>query len=197
VTSSSFTSPAGGRRTSIGLSVAAAAVLLLAACNAGGAGAGSASASASSSTSSGSATVVNVGQTSLGSVLTGADGKTLYLFTKDSDGKSACGASCVGNWPPLTVAAGAAPSAGSGVTGALSTITRDDGSMQVTINGHPLYHYAADKAAGDTNGQGVKDIWFAVTPSGDAVQASGASSAPSSAASTGASAGSSKPDYGY
>jgi predicted lipoprotein with Yx(FWY)xxD motif len=181
------------RRVGIGLSVAAAAVLLLAACNAGGAGAGSASASASASTSTGSAVVVNVGQTSLGSVLTGADGKTLYLFMKDSNGKSACDASCVGNWPPLTVAAGAAPSAGSGVTASLGTITRDDGTTQVTINGHPLYYYAADKAAGDTNGEGVKEIWFAVSPSGDAVQMAGASSAPSS----GASAGSSKPDYGY
>lgn len=201
MTTSPFTSPARGRRISIGLSVAAAAVLLLAACNA--AGAGSASASASASTSTGSATVVNVGQTSLGSVLTGADGKTLYMFTKDSNGKSACAASCIGNWPPLTVSAGAAPSAGSGVTGSLSTITRDDGSSQVTIDGHPLYYYAADKAAGDTNGQGVKDTWFAVTPSGDAVQAAGASSAPSSAASAeatasaGATAASSKPDYGY
>ncbi len=181
-----------GPATLIGLAFAA---LILAACNAGaGAGNSSASASASASAASsggGSLYQISLSHTSLGSVLTGADGKTLYLFTKDSGGKSACAGQCVSNWPPLTVPSGQTATAGTGVTGTLGTIARDDGSMQVTIAGHPLYRYAADKAAGDTNGEGVKDTWFAVKGSGDAVQA-GASSSPAASSSAGSSL-----NYGY
>ena len=61
-----------------------------------------------------------------------------------------------------------------GVTGALGTITRDDGSTQVTFAGAPLYHFAADARAGDATGQGVNDVWFVVSPSGSIVRASGA-----------------------
>jgi predicted lipoprotein with Yx(FWY)xxD motif len=180
----------------LGLIGLATVALILAACNAG-TGAGSATASASASASAaasasgggGSLYQISIGQTSLGSVLTGTDGKTLYLFTKDSAGKSACSGDCATNWPPLTVPSGQAATAGEGVTGTLGTITRDDGSAQVTIADHPLYYYAPDKAAGDTNGQGENDVWFAVTPGGEAVSAAGASP---SASAAGASV-----NYGY
>jgi predicted lipoprotein with Yx(FWY)xxD motif len=184
----------------LGLIGLATVALILAACNAG-TGAGSATASASASASAaasasasasgggGSLYQISVGQTSLGSVLTGPDGKTLYLFTKDSAGKSACTGDCATNWPPLTVPSGQSATAGEGVTGTLGTITRDDGSTQVTIADHPLYYYAPDKAAGDTNGQGKNDVWFAVTPTGEAVSAAGASP---SASAAGAST-----NYGY
>ena len=92
------------------------------------------------------------GQTIL---VAGSNGMTVYTFTNDAagSGKSACSGGCLTKWPALTVAAGAAPTAGSGVSGALGTITRaDNGSLQVTYNGLPLYFYAGDKAAGDTNG---------------------------------------------
>ena len=105
----------------------------------------------------------------LGSILADAEGRTLYLFTNDSPEESACTGDCAANWPPLTVESEDELVADEGVTGELATITRDDGSLQATINGHPLYYYAADAAPGDTNGQGVGGVWFAVTPSGEQV----------------------------
>jgi predicted lipoprotein with Yx(FWY)xxD motif len=88
-------------------------------------------------------------------LVAGSNGMTVYTFTSDTadSGKSACTGGCLTKWPALTVAAGATPTAGDGVTGKLGTITRtDDGSLQVTYNGLPLYFYQGDKAAGDTNG---------------------------------------------
>jgi predicted lipoprotein with Yx(FWY)xxD motif len=81
---------------------------------------------------------------------------TLYTFTKDTAGSatSACKVGgCLTSWPALTVAAGTTPTGGTGVTGTLATITRaDDGTIQVTYNGLPLYFFHNDKAPGDTNG---------------------------------------------
>jgi predicted lipoprotein with Yx(FWY)xxD motif len=63
-----------------------------------------------------------------------------------------------------------APAAGEGVDAALlGTITRDDGAMQVTYNGWPLYYFADDTAPGDANGQGLGDVWFLVSPTGEAI----------------------------
>ena len=64
--------------------------------------------------------------------------------------------------------------AGTGVTGALGTITRDDGTMQVTLGGTPLYYFGADKAAGDTNGQGLGEVWFLAGPDGTGLGMGGA-----------------------
>jgi predicted lipoprotein with Yx(FWY)xxD motif len=85
----------------------------------------------------------------------GASGMTVYLFTKDTkdSGTSVCTGGCLDTWPALTVPAGGTPTGGSGVTGTLGTITRaDDGSLQVTYNGLPLYFFKNDKAPGDLNG---------------------------------------------
>lgn len=97
-------------------------------------------------------------------LVAGKNGMTVYIFTKDvkDSGKSACSGNCLTTWPALTVAAGAAPIAGTGVTGKLGTITRDDGTLQVTYNGLPLYFFANDKAPGDANG--VYENWEAVKP---------------------------------
>jgi predicted lipoprotein with Yx(FWY)xxD motif len=111
--------------------------------------------------------LVNLGDTDLGEVLVDSEGMTLYLFTQDSGESSACNAGCVDAWPPLL--ADGAPSGGEGVdAGLLGTIEREDGSQQVTYAGHPLYTYAADSAPGDTVGQGVGDVWFAVDAAGEA-----------------------------
>ena len=96
------------------------------------------------------------------SYLTDAKGMTLYVFKKDSPGKSACVADCVTKWPVYYREK-------VGVSGNLkaddfATITRDDGQKQTTYKGLPLYYFAADKAPSDTNGQGVKDAWFVATP---------------------------------
>jgi len=87
-------------------------------------------------------------------IVDGASGMTLYLFASDvaSSGKSACNGGCATTWPPITVSSGTTPSAGAGASGSLGTITRDDGKIQVTYNGAPLYHYSGDSAPGDTNG---------------------------------------------
>ena len=90
-----------------------------------------------------------------GAILTNTSGMTLYTFSADSGGKSACTGQCATAWPPATIAS-TTPTAPSGVTAsALKTITRDDGSYQLTYNGQPLYTFVKDTAAGQVNGNGV------------------------------------------
>ena len=104
----------------------------------------------------------------LGTILVGADGNTLYVFTKDGPNKSNCSGRCAQTWPPHTTAG--EPTAGEGITASmLGTITREDGSTQVTYNHHPLYCFANDEKPGDTNGQGFGGAWFAVSPAGDPI----------------------------
>jgi len=116
-----------------------------------------------------------------GDVVTGKDGRSLYVFTKDSAGTSTCVTpDCVGNWPPLTVTDVSAVKAGSGITGAIATTTRTDGSLQVTLGGAPLYYFSGDTEAGQTNGQGLGNSWYVASPAGTPVKAAagGASQAP-------------------
>ena len=103
----------------------------------------------------------------LGQFLTDAKGMTLYIFTKDEvgSGKSVCNGDCAVNWPPFYAEDAALPE---GVPGELTTIMRDDGSEQLAYNGMPLYYWVNDKAAGDTTGQGVGDVWY-VASVGDAM----------------------------
>ena len=115
---------------------------------------------------------------SLGSYVTGKDGMALYLFTKDTATTSACTGECATNWPPLTVAAASDVAAGAGVSGAIGTITRADGTLQVTLAGHPLYYFANDAAAGDVNGQAIGGVWYLVAADGSALGASQPSMAP-------------------
>jgi predicted lipoprotein with Yx(FWY)xxD motif len=111
----------------------------------------------------------------LGQYVTGANGMTLYIFTKDAGTTSACTGGCADNWPPLIVTALADVTAGTGVTGALGTITRDDGKLQVTLGGHPLYYFKNDAAVGDLNGQGINDVWYVAGPTGNGLGMSGGS----------------------
>ena len=103
---------------------------------------------------------------SAGTILVdGATGMTLYYFTKDTkdSGTSVCTGGCLETWPALTVDAGQTPTGGDGVTGTLGTITRaDNGELQVTYNGLPLYFFKNDKAPGDLNG--VYENWVTVAP---------------------------------
>ena len=128
-----------------------------------------AAATAASSTTSPPAGAgdVRVAQTKLGKVLVDAKGMTLYLFTKDTATTAACTGVCLQAWPPATVSG--TPTAGAGVTGKLTVLKRSDGSMQIEIDGHPLYTFVSDDAPGDTSGQKVEGLWYAVSPSGDAV----------------------------
>jgi predicted lipoprotein with Yx(FWY)xxD motif len=110
----------------------------------------------------------------LGDFLVGNNGMTLYMFTQDEENVSNCTDQCTANWPPLVVHEGEVPVAGHGVVGELNVIERDDGTFQVTYNGMPLYFWVNDGAPGDTNGQGVGDVWFVVPPDSetDAVSSS-------------------------
>jgi predicted lipoprotein with Yx(FWY)xxD motif len=107
----------------------------------------------------------------LGDILVDSKGMTLYQFAKDQANVSNCSGGCAAAWPPLVVAAGQSPTAGDGVTGKLDVITRQDGSLQVTYNGLPLYYFASDSKPGDTNGQGVGGVWFVVHPTDAAAAA--------------------------
>ena len=133
---------------------------------------GAASANSTAPSPGPAAATVVISDSTLGKILTRADGSTLYMFTPDAGGKSACTGGCAQAWPSLvgpgTPGAGLDP-------GDFSTIKRDDASEQVTFYGHPLYTFAGDKKPGDTNGQGSGGKWYAVDVEGNAA---GATSAP-------------------
>jgi len=118
----------------------------------------------------GEATVMVSDVGTFGPALVDGEGRALYLFTNDTQnsGASACSGDCLTAWPPLL--SQGAPIAGTGADAAmLGTITRDDGTIQVTYNGWPLYYYADDTAPGDAMGQAVNDVWFLVSPTGEAI----------------------------
>jgi predicted lipoprotein with Yx(FWY)xxD motif len=111
---------------------------------------------------------VAVANSKLGDILVDADGRTLYAFTKDKGDQSACSGDCATNWPALTGTA----TAGTGAQAALlSTAMQANGSSQVTYGGKPLYYFAGDAKPGDTKGQGLGSVWFAVTADGELVKA--------------------------
>jgi predicted lipoprotein with Yx(FWY)xxD motif len=110
--------------------------------------------------SSGTATVKATENPTLGTILTTVDGFTVYTFDSDTGGASSCNEGCQDIWPPLPAAG--EPTAGEGATGTVDTITRQDGTMQVTYDGKPLYMYSGDAAAGDTNGDGISGVWHVV-----------------------------------
>ena len=92
---------------------------------------------------------------SLGQYLTASNGMTLYTYGSDSANVSNCSGSCAANWPPYTQSAGLQLGAVSGISGKLGTITRADGTTQVTYKGMPLYFWVNDTKPGDTTGQGL------------------------------------------
>jgi predicted lipoprotein with Yx(FWY)xxD motif len=98
-------------------------------------------------------------------VLADANGRTLYWFAPDTAARSACYGSCAAYWPPVKGPATAGP----GVTGKLTVLTRSDGSVQAAYDGHPLYTYVGDSAPGQANGNGLNlngGLWHEVTTSG-------------------------------
>jgi predicted lipoprotein with Yx(FWY)xxD motif len=158
------------RKTFVGAALLAALTVVLAACGGGGDDAGSGTEETAAPTTAAPAangTTVAVASSTLGDVLVDGDGRTLYAFTKDKGDQSACSGECATNWPALTGSA----TAGTGVQAALlSTAMQANGDEQVTYGGRPLYYFAGDAKPGDTNGQGVGSVWFAVTADGELVQ---------------------------
>jgi predicted lipoprotein with Yx(FWY)xxD motif len=115
-----------------------------------------------------SGTAVSTAKTSLGRVLVNSRGHTLYLLTKDRNGKSACTGKCATFWPPVITAG--KPRAGAGVRASLlGTTRRANGRLQVTYNHHPLYTFVKDTKKGQTNGEQLSafgGVWYAVSPAG-------------------------------
>ncbi len=98
-------------------------------------------------------TGIMTAKTKLGTVLTDAKGMTLYTYTKDKTGMSACEGQCAANWPPMIAPAGAKPEDD------YTIIKRSDSTMQWAYYGKPLYHWMNDKAPGDTTGEGIGGVW--------------------------------------
>ena len=114
----------------------------------------------------GSATI-SLADSALGKIIVGPDGKTLYAFTPDSAGTPTCYDQCATNWPAFLATDGATPTAGAGLDASkLTTVDRTDGTKQIKYGDWPLYYFAADAAAGDTNGQGVGTKWYVVDATG-------------------------------
>jgi len=161
------------------------------------------SASSSAAASGSGSTVIKTASSSAGTILTDGSGRAVYLWVKDTGGTSACSGACAGAWPPVTTTSTATAS-GSAQSSELGTITRSDGTKQVTYNGHPLYYFAGDSGPGTASGQGSDNFgakWWLVAPSGSDVtgtvssftvsssSGSGASTAPSTPATHASSAG--------
>lgn len=185
-------------KNSLMLSVAASALVLLAGCGssskttssstqaasssaapAAGGAYGHSSASTTSASSTGASVTGGVLVTSkhgkLGTILAAGPKKlTVYVFEGDKGSSSTCSSACAAAWPPVTSAAAAKAASGAQAAD-LGTITRADGTKQVTYKGHPLYYFSKDKDDGDAYGQGVNAFgasWYVLQPSGSKVDES-------------------------
>ena len=123
-----------------------------------------------------------------GKFLVDGQGHALYLFEADKSTTSTCTGACAAAWPPV-IATGQPTVSGGAQASDISTITRTDGTKQVTYNGHPLYYFQGDTGPGTDKGQGLNGfgaLWYLVTPSGSSITTavtiggSGATSSPSS-----------------
>ncbi len=109
----------------------------------------------------------------LGEFLVDGSGRTLYLFVQDKSADSTCYGDCAKYWPPLLTSG--TPHAATGVNPALlGTTKRNDGTLEVTYGGHPLYYVVTDHNPGDVTGQAVNNFgapWYAVGPDGNRITA--------------------------
>jgi predicted lipoprotein with Yx(FWY)xxD motif len=155
---------------------------------------------AGSGASSSGGTVITTAKSSEGTVLASSSGRAVYLWAKDTGDMSNCNGACAGAWPPVTTT-GTATASGGAKASDIGTITRSDGTKQVTYDGHPLYYFSGDSGPGTASGQGSDAFgakWWLVAPTGSDVTAAvtsftaggsaGAPAAPAAPASTPASA---------
>jgi predicted lipoprotein with Yx(FWY)xxD motif len=160
---------------------AAATAILVAACSSGSSSSAASPATgnpatgspAAASTGSSGQTKITTATASGSTFLTDGSGRAVYLWMKDTGNASQCSGACAGAWPPVT-ASGSVSAGGSAVASDLGTITRSDGTKQVTYDGHPLYYFAGDSSSGQANGQGSDGFgakWWLVSPAGADVTA--------------------------
>jgi predicted lipoprotein with Yx(FWY)xxD motif len=152
----------------------------------------SAPAAGSPASASTTGTMISTQAGSAGAFLTTGSGRAVYLWAEDGMNMSACSGACATAWPPVP-ATGTLTATGGAKASDLGTITRSDGTKQVTYDGHPLYYFVGDSAAGQTNGQGSDNFgakWWLVASSGAKITASSdtaaaaAANAPAPASST-------------
>ena len=149
-----------------GTAVVALSALAIGGC--GGGGYGDSAGTPATPASGQNATIGAANEGELGTILVDSNGRTLYLFRKDSASKSKCFGACASAWPPLR-ATGKPTVSGGADASLVGTSTRSDGEQQVTYNGYPLYLYAGDEKAGDTRGQGRTDFgasWYVLSAAG-------------------------------
>ncbi|MFJ5231918.1 hypothetical protein ACIQBJ_18720 [Kitasatospora sp. NPDC088391] len=165
--------PAPGHRALFAAGALAAAAALLAGCGGYSSSTGGGSTGPGPSGTAGQqapAALTTEHDPTLGTLVADGQGHTLYRFDRDSADPPAshCTDACATLWPPeLADATGGVPASTGIDAHLLGTVTRADGSHQLTLGGRPLYRYAPDSRPGDTKGQGVDGTWYAATPTGD------------------------------
>ena len=165
------------KRRGWALAVAGVAAVALAVAGCGGSSDGQQTASygapsPTAPTKSSGAASVGLASSKLGKILVDGQGRTLYLWEADTGTASTCAGACASAWPPLTT--DGQPVAGAGVSAAeLGTSKRDDGTTEVTYNGHPLYTFSGDSTPGQTAGQGSDGFgaeWYVLSATGNAIE---------------------------
>ena len=191
---SMFSRVSGRTKLAAGVGGALGAAVLVAACSSAGSSSTGAAApaspagasSASSGASASGGTVIKTASSSAGTVLTNGSGRAVYLWAKDTGDMSNCTGACAGAWPAVTTT-GSVTASGSAKASDLGTITRSDGTKQVTYDGHPLYYFSGDSGPGTATGQGSDGFgakWWLVAPTGSDVTASVTSFTPGASAGT-------------
>jgi predicted lipoprotein with Yx(FWY)xxD motif len=203
---SKFSRMSGRAKMAVGVGGGLGAALLVAACSsAASSGTGAAApaspaggSSSSAGASSSGGTVITTASSSAGTFLTNGSGRAVYLWAKDTGDMSNCTGACAGAWPPVTTT-GTASASGSAKASDIGTITRSDGTKQVTYDGHPLYYFSGDSGAGTATGQGSDGFgakWWLVAPAGTDVTAAVSSFTAAGAAPAAPAAASSAPPAG-
>jgi predicted lipoprotein with Yx(FWY)xxD motif len=185
----------GKRTATSGLVGLLAAALVIAGCGSSSSKSSSAAPASSSKAARSGSVAIGTTTGSVGTYLTGASGRPLYMWVADTGGASSCSGQCAKFWPPVLATASPTVSGAAKATD-LGTITRADGNKQVTYKGHPLYYFLKDASAGSLHGQGSSNFgakWWLVAPTGAVITKTTASA--SSPASSSSSSGGSH--YGY
>jgi predicted lipoprotein with Yx(FWY)xxD motif len=189
---------ARSRRTMLSAAAIVGVAIVLAACGssakkASTAAAPTSAASSSTSQAASSSTAISTASSPKGQILVNAQGKSLYVFDKDTAGKIACTTGCVAVWPPLVVPSGtSAPTGVMDVTATLGTVMRPEGTTQLTSDGRPLYSFSGDSGPGQVNGDGFMNIWHVAKVSGNGSPPAAAGTTPTTTPSSSSSGG-----YGY
>jgi len=109
-------------------------------------------------------TVMIANRGTAGMFLTDTFGKTLYYFTTDASGASACTNACLARWPAFNADTISAPSVLRPAD--FTKVTRADGVKQTAYMNRPLYYFVNDTKPGDILGQGFNNVWYVANISG-------------------------------